>query len=96
MIRLALILILLAFPAWGRPGPCLEHQAIADRLGEKYGETVRVQALTSDGGVMETFASDKGTWTIIVTYPNGCSVAVLEGDSFTLMPVVPQKAGLAL
>ncbi len=94
MTRLALVLILLAFPAWGQT--CTQRQTVVDFLAMKYEETVRVRALTSTGTVMETLASDGGSWSLIVTHPNGCSSVVLVGEGFTLMPVTPQKAGYAL
>ncbi len=94
MTRLALVLILLAFPAWGQA--CTQRQTVVDFLASKYSERPVAMALTSTGTVMETLASDGGSWSIIVTHPNGCSSMMLVGEGFTLMPITPQKAGHAL
>ncbi len=95
MTRLALALILLAFPAWGQT-PCDQRVDIVKHLADKYGETLRVRGITLNSRVMELFASDKGTWTIIISYPNGWSCMTQNGEGFTLMPVTSQKAGHAL
>ncbi|MFN3614512.1 MAG: hypothetical protein ACK4WC_08130, partial [Rubrimonas sp.] len=49
----------------------------------KYGETRRAAGLQNRGSVTEIFASEKtGTWTIIVTRPDGVACAVAAGEAW--------------
>lgn len=51
-------------------------------LAERYGETRRGVGIMS-GAVTEVFASaETGTWTIIVTRPDGVSCAVAAGEAW--------------
>lgn len=60
---------------------CGERQQIVQRLAQAHGEQPQALGLSSDGGVLEILASEKGGWTILVTYPKRptCIVAVGEG-----------------
>lgn len=60
---------------------CGERGVIADRLAQKYGERPTSIGLATNGSVIEIFASADGTFTILVTSPDGktCLVAAGEG-----------------
>lgn len=60
---------------------CGERGTIADRLAQKYGEHPVSIGLATNGSVIEVFVSDDGTFTILVTSPDGrtCLVAAGEG-----------------
>ena len=51
-------------------------------LGPKHGETPVAMGLASNGGVLEVFASVGGSWTILVTMPNGTSCVVAAGEAW--------------
>jgi hypothetical protein len=56
---------------------------MVSQLERKYGETRRGAGLQNRGAVTEIFASEKtGTWTIIVTRPDGTSCAVAAGEAW--------------
>lgn len=61
-------------------------------LLNKYKESPRHEALTSDGLALEVLVS-KNSWTIIVTKPNGMSCFVAAGEGWTDVQQVPLKTG---
>lgn len=69
-----------------RPG-CHRHDFIANMLANKYQEHPIAFGLDSDGGMVEIFTSpDGGTWTILVTGPNGQSCIVSAGRNWDNLP----------
>lgn len=62
---------------------CAARADIVAQLEKKYGETRRAAGLQNRGSVTEIFASEKtGTWTIIVTRPDGVACAVAAGEAW--------------
>lgn len=62
---------------------CAPRVAVVDRLAQTYGETRQSIGLATNNTVVEVFASvDSGTWTIVVTTPQGLSCLVAAGRSF--------------
>ena len=60
------------------PGP--ERTQVVERLAEKYGETLQSMGLHQSNAVMEIYASEAtGTWTILVTRPDGQACLVAAG-----------------
>ena len=55
-------------------------------LGQKYAEAPTALGLASNGSVLEVLTSKKGSWTIIVTAPNGTTCMVASGESWELLP----------
>lgn len=71
---------------------CAPRTAVVERLADRYGESQQAIGMATQGRVMEMFASvDTGTWTIIVTMPNGVSCMVASGQSYEALdePLVP-------
>ena len=67
---------------------CAPHVAVVKTLLEKYRETKRSVITAANGLVMETFSSEAtGTWTIIVTTPEGWSCLVAIGTGVTAKPL---------
>lgn len=66
---------------------CAAHDVIVERLGETYQETRKSLGLSADGSVVEIFASDAGTWTIVVTDVNGQSCLAAAGEAWQESPV---------
>ncbi len=61
---------------------CDQRASVIGRLAEKYREAPVAIGVTSTGGMVEVLTTgDGGTWTIIVSKPNGtsCLIAVGEG-----------------
>lgn len=62
---------------------CAQRSQVVERLETKYGESRRSVGLAANSGVVETFASDEsGTWTIVITLPNGMTCLVAAGNAF--------------
>ena len=66
---------------------CAPHAAIVSGLLATYGETVRSLGVTSNGTVVEVFASDEtGTWTIVITPPGAPTCMVSAGRGYQSIP----------
>lgn len=72
---------------------CGERAPFVQQLEKVHHETPQAMGLSSDGGVFEVFASPAGTWTILVTYPNGVTCVVAAGEAWERLPL--RALGLA-
>ncbi len=61
---------------------CGDRDTFLARLGNTYAEQPVAMGLTSNGTVMEVLTSAAGTWTILITYPNGMTCMIAAGDSW--------------
>ncbi|SCA55409.1 conserved exported hypothetical protein [Candidatus Terasakiella magnetica] len=61
---------------------CGERVDIIDTLKERYREVPVSMGLAGNGGVVEIFASNKGSWTILVTRPTGVACVVSAGEAW--------------
>ena len=62
---------------------CAPRADIVAHLEAKYGETRIGAGLQTRGSVTEVFVSaESGTWTIIVTRPDGMACAVAAGEAW--------------
>ncbi|PLS23592.1 hypothetical protein [Neptunicoccus cionae] len=69
--------------AHSQPASCAQRPQVVERLETKYGETRRSVGLASNSGIVEVFASERsGSWTIIITLPNGMTCLVAAGESY--------------
>ncbi|SHJ42132.1 hypothetical protein SAMN05444404_2037 [Ruegeria lacuscaerulensis ITI-1157] len=85
------IMVLAAQQVQAQTPNCAPRPDVLQRLAETYGETRRGIGMARQGTVMEVFASDEtGTWTIIVTLPNGLTCLVAAGEAYeTLAEALP-------
>ncbi len=60
---------------------CGTRDSVVEKLGEKYGETRRGGGL-SGAVIIEVWALDDGTFTILLTYPSGMSCILAVGDGW--------------
>ena len=79
-------------PAVGQmPGPqmmCAKRTDMIRQLDEKYGESRHSMGLAQGRGVVEMFASEKtGSWTILLTSPQGTACLMAVGEAFQIEPV---------
>lgn len=85
-----LALALLCF-AGAAMAACTDHDALAARLAEGWGESRQSIALGGNGAVVETFANpETGSWTIAVTTPGGPTCIVAAGTAFEAVEPVPE------
>jgi hypothetical protein len=61
---------------------CSARSNFLKHLGASHAEAPSAMGLTSSGKVVEILTSEKGTWTIIVTNPDGVSCVVAAGDAW--------------
>lgn len=62
---------------------CAQRDQIVEQLDTRHNEDRVALGLQPDSNVLEVFASDEsGTWTIIVTAPNGVSCLVAVGEAW--------------
>lgn len=85
MIRLAIALFLCGWPALASP-QCAPRDDVAKMLSEKYGEIPSRIGMAADGTMMELWASDKGTWSLTFTLPNGATCLASWGDRLEVAP----------
>jgi len=72
-----------AAPSFAQGTSCADRTMIVERLSQKYGETRQSAGLNQNNGMVEVFASsDTGTWTILVTMPNGMSCLMAAGKAW--------------
>lgn len=74
-----LALCLLAAPVVAEE-TCAPRDLIVARLAEEYGETLKHLGMATGGVVLEVYASDSGSWSIIATSPDGSACWVADGE----------------
>ncbi|MAS43852.1 MAG: hypothetical protein CML43_12135 [Rhodobacteraceae bacterium] len=80
-------------PTQGVPGGsaggsmCGDRGKVVSRLAEKYGETRRGYGLQRGSAVVEVYASgDTGSWTILLSTPNGLACLLAAGQNWAPTP----------
>ena len=76
---------LLAPAALAQP-VCGAHRAVSENLKKSYAEAPVSMGVTTGGGVIEVYASPKGTWTLVITQPNGMSCRIAAGQNWEELP----------
>jgi hypothetical protein len=61
---------------------CAPRDTIIDQIGKRYGEGQEGIGLTPAGTLVEVFVSDKGTWTILLSTPQGNSCIAAVGENW--------------
>mgnify|MGYP001041487626 FL=1 len=61
---------------------CGERKAIATILVDRYAEKPVASGMTQGGGVVEVFAANDGSWTMIVTMPTGHACFMAAGEDW--------------
>ncbi len=75
----------LALPASAQ-SVCGERNKFLNHLSSGYSEAPVAMGLVSNGSILEVLASKDGSWTIIVTRPDGMSCVVAAGEAWEDMP----------
>ena len=73
---------------------CGERQDILRVLKGRLHERQTALGRTSDGRILEVFAAQSGSWTVLVTYPSGLSCLVTRGVEWR--QIERQQTGPAL
>jgi hypothetical protein len=73
----------LTWPAKAEPMKCAERQAIVAQLAN-YREEAEAIGLNKDGTLLEVFVSPQGTWTVLLSSPQGQSCIAAIGEAWQL------------
>lgn len=65
---------------------CGAHRLVTENLKESYAEAPVSMGVTAGGGIIEVFASAEGTWTLVITQPNGLSCLIAAGQDWENLP----------
>jgi hypothetical protein len=72
----------LAMPAAGEEDVCGKRDDIVSRLESGYQEFNSAMGMSTNGSLIELFTSDKGTWTLMLTQPDGVSCLIAAGQNW--------------
>ncbi len=68
---------------------CLPHETAVSKLEQGYGEhRVGLGIAPTGNAIYELYVAETGTWTILVTRPNGLSCIAASGDSWMTSPLL--------
>ena len=65
---------------------CAAHTLVSDNLQTAYAEAPISMGVTTGGAVVEIYASQQGTWTLVITQPNGVSCLIAAGQDWETLP----------
>ena len=74
--------------------PCANRNDMVKTLAKRYRELPRAVGLANSSAVIEIFTSKAGTWTILLTKPDGASCIVGAGDNWEENPPVQNMTAL--
>lgn len=77
----AAVIATVALPA-GAQTLCGPRDKLIERLESQYGETQRAVGLKGTKALFEIWASEKGTWTVLMTRPDGTTCPLAEGTDW--------------
>lgn len=84
MLAAAAAAILTHSPAaHAQAAACGPRDAIVEALDGKYAERRLGAGLQPGRGVIEVYASESGTWTLLLTLPNGASCVLAAGEAWS-------------
>ena len=74
---------------------CGERKAIIKELFEKHQEHPTHAGLVNNGNVLELVTSQEGTWTVLITTPDGTTCILATGEHWTQLKKA-QKTGTGI
>jgi hypothetical protein len=79
----ALVTVAAAAPVLAQgPAACGPRKMVVDQLGREYAEVPVNRGVTSEGALIELLASPSGSWTLLISLPNGQSCLAASGESW--------------
>lgn len=67
-------------PAAAQAPICGPRGVVLQQLEQQFGEVPAGRGLTSEGAVLELLVSPAGTWTLLMSLPNGLSCLAAAGE----------------
>ena len=98
MRTLAIAAALAAFslPAFAQP-QCASREQVVTILTEKFQEAPQMRGMTESGSMIEIWANpETGSWTAVVSHPDGRSCIAADGGAFTHLEGVLKPTGMLL
>jgi hypothetical protein len=95
-IPMALALTMFAAPAFAQqqqPQACGQRDDMLTQLKDKYHEDPAGFGMTGNGAVVELMTSENGSWTLMLSFPNGKSCLMATGDGWELWKNMKKVAG---
>ena len=92
MIKFSIVCACVSFLVLGVSNPaqalgmCGSRTDFIKALSDKYQETGKALGIAGQVNLVEIFASKAGTWTILVTTPEGKSCIIAAGSSWEDLP----------
>ena len=71
---------------------CAGRSEVVNFLDKNFAEKLTAVGLVNENAVLEVYAAESGTWTLVVTDVHGISCILLSGDSWETMPTLPGLA----
>lgn len=62
--------------------PCASRDEIVAQLTERFKEAPEANGITPDGVLLEVFVSEKRSWTILLTTPQGVACIAAVGENW--------------
>ncbi|WP_339109030.1 hypothetical protein [Thioclava sp. GXIMD4216] len=81
-----LALILAAQNLRAETNACGKRADIVVELANRYQETRRSTGIAANNTLMELFAAESGSWTLLATTPNGTSCLIASGLNYKSAP----------
>ncbi len=85
--------LILAVLLWAAPAQaqaaCDDRAKIVPRLAEQYQEQPRGRGVDGRNVLIELFISPNGSWTLLVSQPNGISCLIAAGQGWLEIPYIP-------
>ncbi|MCG8360986.1 MAG: hypothetical protein MI920_35965 [Kiloniellales bacterium] len=78
----AMLTVAVAAPASAQLSNCAPRDTILARLSKTYAEKPVSLGITAKGSLLEVLAGPEGTWSILLTKPNGPTCLVEHGESW--------------
>ena len=94
VLALFLTLVLTTSNANAQQSTCGDRTKIIAYLASKYKEVPRAMAITGGNTFMEIFISPAGTWTTLITTPNGQTCIVASGEGWEDIAIKPTGTSL--
>lgn len=71
---------LMAVPTANAQAVCGKRNDFVTRLENGYQEFNSAMGMSSNGALVELYTSEEGTWTLMLTQPNGVSCLIAAGE----------------
>ncbi len=90
-LSLGFVAVIMATQAYAQ-SQCADRDSVIATLAQDYAEARRGIGLAANNAVVEVYASDAGSWSIIVTLPDGPTCLIASGVGYeSLSDALPAK-----